>query len=159
MNKEQYMKKILRGIKVTDIIKERIRYDIQTEIESMEESGLTIEEIISKKGNPEKVAAVFNQSYSNTKMRRQYHTQKFLKTAAIVLLPVSLLILIYSTFLTQDASMAIIGGADGPTNIVVTKRPIPYGLSPFAEGNIIGCVLLILGIVCIVTYFVMKKTQ
>jgi len=74
MNKEQYIKRILKSIKVTDKTKERIRYDIQTEIESMEEMGLTIEEIVLKKGSPKKVADEFNQSYSNTKMREWHYT-------------------------------------------------------------------------------------
>ena len=59
MDKEQYVKKILKHIIATDEIKERIKFDI----ESKEESGLTIEEIISQIGNPKEVAEDFNKNY------------------------------------------------------------------------------------------------
>ena len=161
MNKEQYIKRILKSIKVTDKTKERIRYDIQTEIESMEEMGLTIEEIVLKKGSPKKVADEFNQSYSNTKMREWHYTQKTLKIAGAVLLSVSVLAFICntlgSTFLMQDVS--IIGGADGPTNIIVTEKPISYSPDLFARGNIVSCILLIFGIACVVIYYAMKKKK
>ncbi len=159
MTKEQYIKKILRGIKATDKTKERIKYDIQTEIESMEEAGLSIDEIISKKGIPKKVANEFNQSYSNTAMRKRYYEQKILKSAAAVFLSISVIVLICntlgSTFLMQDVSIATIGGADGPTNIIVTEKPISPQI--FVQGNIAGCILLVLGSACVATYYVMKK--
>ena len=161
MKKEQYIRKILKNIKVTDKTKERIKYDIQTEIESMEESGLTVNEIISKKGTPEKVANEFNQSYSDTEMCKWYYTQKTMKIAAAVLLFISVLVIICntlgSTFLMKDIS--IIGGADGPTNIIVTEKPISYSPNTFIQGNIVGCILLVLGIVCVVAYYVMKKKK
>ena len=63
MDKEHYVKKILKHIKTTDKIIERIRADILTDIESKEESGLTINEIILQMGSPKEVANDFNQNY------------------------------------------------------------------------------------------------
>lgn len=161
INKEKYIKKILRDIQVTDKTKERIRDDLQTEFESMEEAGLSIEEIILKKGAPEKVANAFNQSYGDTAMRKCYYKQKTLKIAAIVLLSMSVIVLICNTlgnaFLMQDIS--IIGGADGPTSIFVTEGPIPYNPNTFVQGNIAGCILLAFGLACAVPYYVMKKKK
>lgn len=161
MNREQYIKKILKGIKVTDKTKQRIKYDIQTEIECMEESGLTIGDIISKKGTPKKVADEFNLSYSNTKMCKWYYMQKSLKIAAVVLMSISVLVFISntlsSTLLMQDVT--IIGGADGPTNIVVTKKPISYNPNLFVKGNITSCIFLFLGMACAVTYYIMGKRK
>ena len=76
MNKEQYIRKVVRGIKVTDKVKKRIKDDLRTEFENEEEIGLTIDEIISQKGNDPDVADEFNQSYSDTKVQRQYRLQK-----------------------------------------------------------------------------------
>ena len=58
VDKEQYIKKILKYIVATDKIKERIKFDILTDIESKEESGLTMEEIVSQMGNPKEIASV-----------------------------------------------------------------------------------------------------
>ena len=62
MNKEQYVKKILKHIMAPGKTKARIRADILSGIESKEEQGLTMEEIVSQMGSPREVAEDFNQN-------------------------------------------------------------------------------------------------
>ena len=132
MKKDEYIKSILKGIKVTYKTKERIKYDLQTEFNEKEETGMTIEQIIIQKGNPKNVADEFNQSYGNEEMRRQYFLQKSMKIVSVVLLSISVIMFLINTFggtlFMQD--IAIIGGADGPTNIIVSEQPISYSHVP-----------------------------
>lgn len=148
MNKERYIRKILRGIKVTSQTKKRIKHDLRTELESKEEAGLTIDEVISQKGTPEKVADRFNQSYIGTDMYRQYYTQKSLIIVAIVFLAIS----VFTFFLTQDASIGIIGGADGPTKIFIPAD----GLGIFI-GSIVGLIFFVLGGAYLIAYCINRK--
>lgn len=70
MTKEQYIQKILKKIKATKDIRERIGSDLRTEIDTRLEVGATMEEIIKEKGMPDEVAKGFNQTYCDTAMRR-----------------------------------------------------------------------------------------
>ena len=150
MKKEQYIRRVLKGIKVPDIVKKRINNDLQTEFENKEEAGLTVEEIISQKGTSQEVAEEFNQAYSNTMTQKQYYTQKSLKIASTVLIVLSLLIFVCSIFLSKDTELGIIGGTDGPT-VFVSNSP------GMLLVEIAGVVTFIGGCVCVLVYCVKRR--
>ena len=165
MNKTQYINAILKRILVTDRTKNRIRADLTTEIEALEEQGLSWAEIINQKGSPEALAKEFNASYSNTEMRRQYYLQKGLKIAGVIFFALAILLFLAGTFFVNPAfwyspeaageSLAVIGGADGPTQIFLTSvahtAPIAFWLLAA------GCVLLALCGVFWVLYGLLRK--
>ncbi len=166
MNQTQYVNAILKRILVTDRTKNRSRADLTTELEALEEQGLSFEEIISQKGSPEAVAKEFNVSYSNTEMRRQYFLQKGLKIAGVTLFALAILLFLAGTFFVNPAfwyspelaageSLAVIGGADGPTQIFVTSvlNTAPLAFRLLAAG----CVLLALCGVVLVLYGLLRK--
>lgn len=87
-----------------------------------------------QKGEPELVAKEFNDSSSDPEAQRQYYLQRGLKIAVIVLLVSAVLLVLagtalhylpfwYTPPLTEGETVAIIGGADGPTSIFVTSLP------------------------------------
>lgn len=52
------------------------------------------------------------------------------------------------SIISNIASIGVIGGADGPTSIVVTSSPImPYIIAGIAILVVIGVVLLIVGLI------------
>ena len=55
MNKNQYVNSILKRLLATDRTKKRIRADLMTEIEALEDQGFSLEEIVRQKGAPELV--------------------------------------------------------------------------------------------------------
>ena len=152
MKKEQYIRRVLRGIKVTDKVKKRIKDDLQTEFENKGETGLTVDEIISQKGTPKEVAGEFNQAYSDTKMQRQYRVQKSLRIAVIILISLSVVILISSFFIAKSVRVGVIGGMEGVSGIVLT--PPSLGLLLL---DIAGLVFLVLGCTMMIAYFVKRK--
>lgn len=166
MNKTQYVNSILKKILATDRTKKRIRADLMTEIEALEDQGLSLEEIIHQKGSPALVAKEFNDGNSDPEARRQYYLQKGLKTAAMILLISAALLIFAGTafqylpfwltpFLTDGESVAIIGGADGPTSIFVTSQ---LNTTPFAAWLLtLGCGLLILCLAALAIYWVLRK--
>ena len=84
MNKNQYVNSILKRLLATDRTKKRIRADLMTEIEALEDQGFSLEEIVRQKGEPELVAKEFNDSSSDPEAQRQYYLQRGLKIAVIV---------------------------------------------------------------------------
>ena len=71
MNKNQYVNSILKRLLATDRTKKRIRADLMTEIEALEDQGFSLEEIVRQKGEPELVAKEFNDSSSDPEAQRQ----------------------------------------------------------------------------------------
>lgn len=157
MTSQKYIKQILRRIQATDKIKKRIQSDLETELQCLEEEGLSMEDILRQKGTAKEVAAEFNRSFSDPKIRREYILQQVWKTAAILLILASVLVFavnLSSHLPLENHSVAIIGGADGPTNIYVTHS-IP--IDPFQAGNLMGGILLAAGAVFLLLWIVQKR--
>ena len=166
MNKNQYVNSILKRLLATDRTKKRIRADLMTEIEALEDQGFSLEEIVRQKGEPELVAKEFNDSSSDPEAQRQYYLQRGLKIAVIVLLVSAVLLVLagtalhylpfwYTPPLTEGETVAIIGGADGPTSIFVTSLPKITGFA--AQLLTLGCVLLALCLAALAAYWALSK--
>ncbi|MFR4143118.1 MAG: hypothetical protein ACLT1K_03620 [[Clostridium] leptum] len=125
----------------------------------MEDQGFSLEEIVRQKGAPELVAKEFNDSSSDPEAQRQYYLSKkrgpkiavivllFLSVSAVLLVLAGaalhyLAVLARRSPLTEGETVAIIGGADGPTSIFVTSLPKITGFA--AQLLTLGCVLLAL---------------
>ncbi len=166
MNKNQYVNSILKKLLVTDRMKKRIRDDLMTEMEALEEQGLSFEEIMRQKGVPELVAKEFNDNSSDPETQRQYHLQKGLKITAVVLLVSAAFLVLTGTALqyvpfwflspfAEDENVALIGGTDGPTTILVTSH---LNTAPLAVWLLIlGCVLLVFCLAALTFYWILRK--
>lgn len=163
MTKEQYIQKILKKIKATKDIRERIGSDLRTEIDTRLEVGATMEEIIKEKGMPDEVAKGFNQTYCDTAMRRQFQTARALKAGAITCFAAALLIFLLNGIaklaFSGGASVASIGGADAPTEIYVTGGPLAMLPDQFTLGNIIGGIVLAVSVLCFLALLLYNRKQ
>ena len=89
--KEQYVRQILRRIRVTDGVKRRIRADLLADIAAKQDAGQTLAQIQAEMGSPDRAAAEFNAAYDGTPARRWYVWQQAAKAAAPVLLVLAVL--------------------------------------------------------------------
>ena len=64
--KEQYVRQILRRIRVTDGVKRRIRADLLADIAAKQDAGQTLAQIQAEMGSPDRAAAEFNAAYDGT---------------------------------------------------------------------------------------------
>lgn len=166
MDKQQYIRRVVKRIKVTERTRARIEADLETEIHTRQEQGLSLAEAIAQCGAPQAVADGFNETYRGTPQHRQYYVQQALKIGAIALLILAVLLVSAHILLNQaqqsalramdDASGAIIGGADGPTRIYVTSRAIP--LLYMNNGLILaGGAALVLGTAACIALLMLRK--
>lgn len=159
VDKEQYIKKILKYIVATDKIKERIKFDILTDIESKEESGLTMEEIVSQMGNPKEIARDFNQNYPECVYNKKKHKMSVLTIVCAVLTTVCLAVGLIGRFVyLGSSSVAHIGGADKPTDIKVISEPIS-ALTIYDGLTKIAIVFLLLTVFCAVYLFIKYRKK
>ena len=163
MTKEQYIQKILKKIKATKDIRERIGSDLRTEIDTRLEAGATMEDIIKEKGAPNDVAEIFNQTYCDTAMRHQWRRMQKLKFAAVTCFAAALLIFLLNGIaklaFSGGASVASIGGADAPTEIYVTGGPLAMLPDQFTLGNIIGGIVLAVSVLCFLALLLYNRKQ
>ena len=68
--REQYIRQILRRIRVTDGVKRRIRADLLADIAAKQDAGQTLAQIQAEMGSPDRAAAEFNAAYDGTPARR-----------------------------------------------------------------------------------------
>ena len=122
-----YLNAIARRLNRPRDIKERVINDLASSIEGRREAGKTDEEIFAELGSPKKVAAELNEQLKDyTFVKSPWRWVCF---ALILLCIASLLlkgfigILAYALTLSVNASVGVIGGADGPTAIFVTSSP------------------------------------
>ena len=126
MTNKQYIRQILRRIRVTDKTKRRIRADLLADIAAKEETGRTPQQIQAEMGGPEKVAAEFNAAFEGTDAVLWYRRQRAAQAAAIVLAVVAAVEFLLSPGAwllyigLMGSGVGIIGGADGPTSVYVT---------------------------------------
>jgi hypothetical protein len=155
MNREQYVKKILRHVIAADEIKERIRLDLLTGIENREESGLSMEEIISRMGSPREVAEEFNRNYPECVFQKKKRRTGRLTMAFALLTALCLAVGgIGRSIWLGGSSVARIGGADRPTGIRVVSEPFS-ALSVY-EGLLRVVPVLFLLTVFFAVYFFLK---
>lgn len=159
MDKEQYVKKILKHIKAEGRIKERIKFDILTDIESKEENGLTMEKIILQMGSPKEVAKDFNQNYPECVYNKKRHKMSVFTIVFAVISMVCLAVgsIGRSTYL-GSSSVAYIGGADKPTEIQIIAEPV--SALTIYNGLIKAAILLLLvTALCAIYLFIKYRRQ
>ncbi|MFQ9196128.1 MAG: hypothetical protein ACLR30_03720 [[Clostridium] leptum] len=165
MNKNQYVNSILKRFWLPTVRK-KDPGGLNDGNRSLGGSGLFTRGNRAAKGEPELVAKEFNDSSSDPEAQRQYYLQRGLKIAVIVLLVSAVLLVLagtalhylpfwYTPPLTEGETVAIIGGADGPTSIFVTSLPKITGFA--AQLLTLGCVLLALCLAALAAYWALRK--
>ena len=127
---KKYVNAVERRLELPRDIKARVMSDFSSSIQARRESGMTEEEIYLELGSPQKAAADLNEQMKEYAYRKSPWRWLFLVLACLSgvwllvrrLFMMSLNILAAISFPTEANSVGIIGGADGPTAIFVTRK-------------------------------------
>lgn len=135
---KKYVNAIERHLHMSLKQKARINSDLATEIHLRMEAGATADEVIQEMGSPKEVAERFNEEMG-TEMGKKPYISLILLSLTVFCAAIFLVFLIGGIIQNQriaqeikEASVSIIGGADGPTSIFIAKS-----LSPFGKGMMI----------------------
>lgn len=121
---KKYMKDVKRKLNLPKDVKNRVMADLETSVRSRLEAGQTQEQIMAELGTPAEVAAELN-----GQMKEFAYEKSPWRWACLALAAVSALTLVFKgainlmAAILNKATIGVIGGADGPTAIFVTRAP------------------------------------
>lgn len=162
MTKEAYIRAVARSLRLPRKLKKRIKNDLLSDFTARMEAGETLEQIMTEMGAPEEAAEEFRQSFADQLLPRRTAVDWALLAVAILsgasaawnavstfLLPAFTKLQMHLSALGSSGSVAIIGGADGPTAIFVSG-PV----------NLLGFLLpLLLCLACVGLYAWHRKRK
>lgn len=162
MNKEQYIKAVMRELKVSPKEKKRIKKDLASHISAALEEGQEEQEILSTMGTPREQAEEFNLSLGQNAgkySKKQKIIRIFLLSISSIcginlLLSLITMLKVFDIFQSENAALSIIGGSDGPTSIFIAGK-ISSPLFPCSSGVIFLSLFVFL--LCTVMLFRIKK--
>lgn len=144
---EKYLRKVRRRLNMPKDARDRVMADFASSIEARIEDGQSEDTILAELGKPKQAAAELN-----TQMKEYNYTKSPWRWGCLGLAIISGLCLAYRGLLglllmlfnkANNASIGIIGGADGPTAIFVTTANTNSG---FPSAGIF-VLLLIMGVI------------
>ena len=121
---KKYMKDVKRKLNLPKDVKNRVMADLETSVRSRLEAGQTQEQIMAELGTPAEVAAALN-----GQMKEVAYEKSPWRWGCLALAAVSALTLVFKgainlmAAILNKATIGVIGGADGPTAIFVTRAP------------------------------------
>lgn len=149
----RYLKAVERNLCLPKALKKRVLSDLLTTVCARQEQGETAEAILASLGTPRQTAEEFNEQLKEYTYRRSPWRFAFLLLAVLSALWLAgwgMGQAFVWSLTHQNASVGIIGGADGPTAIMVTSSGV------FREG-LAALILLVIGIVGFILLRRMKR--
>jgi len=126
---KKYLRKIEWHLMLPREVRRRVMEDLNSTIAERREAGQTDEQIMAELGKPQKVAEELNQQMQDYMLKKTPWRFVCLIAAAIAFLLMMwdlFVDILFSSILTGvNESVGIIGGADGPTAILVATVPGP----------------------------------
>jgi len=126
---KKYLRKIEWHLMLPKDVRRRCMEDLNSSIEERREAGQSDDEIMAELGKPEKVAEELNRQMQDYMLKKTPWRFVCLIAAAIAFLLMMwdlFVDILFSSILTgANESVGIIGGADGPTSILVTTATGP----------------------------------
>ena len=147
---EKYLRAVRRRLNMPKALKDRVIADFLSSIEARKEVGQQEAEILSEFGTPKQAAGELNTQMKEYTYRKSPWRWACLGVSMLCALCLSynglrfLLLQLFNT--VNNASIGIIGGADGPTSIFITTSDTPtpaagiYALALVA--GIVGFIIL-----------------
>ena len=138
---KKYMKSVERKLNLPRDVKQRVMADLESSVQSRLEAGQTVEQIKAELGEPNQVASELNEQ-----MKEFAYVKNPWRWACLLLAAVSGLtflckgimnLLVAAITYVENQSVGIIGGADGPTAIFVTRSPDAANYSMLMSGLIL----------------------
>lgn len=146
MNTEKYLRAVRHRLNMPKDLKDRVMADFLSSIAARQEDGQEEGAILAEFGSPKAAAAELNRQMAEYTYRKSPWRWACLGLAILSCLCLAyrglpgLLLVLFNK--VNNASMGIIGGADGPTAVFITTTPdalmYSYGMS---------ALLLVMGIV------------
>ena len=145
MNKNTFLKELRRRLKRLKK-KEYEKYIAYYEemIADIMESGVTEEEAVKRQGNPKEIAAEILANTNPANLKNRDWRGICLLAVSIFLLVCCILprLLFFGAQMKMNASVGIIGGADGPTSVfVVAKIGEPWGLYIITGAVVVATII------------------
>lgn len=149
MTKEQkrmkrYMTAIERKLNLPRDVKNRVKSDLQSSIAARREAGQTDDAIYAELGSPKAVAAELGEQmkeYAYVKSKWRWAALAAAVFAGLMLVfhgIQALLVCLLNLSVSEQNSLGIIGGADGPTAIFVTSTWTPADMIPWLLLLVMG---------------------
>lgn len=157
MNKEKYLRAIRRRLNMPKELKDRVMTDFAGSIDARMELGQCEADIFAELGTPKQVAKDLNEQ-----MKEYTYKKSPWRWACLILAVFSGLCLVYQGYANlllmlfnkaNNASIGIIGGADGPTSVFVTTKTLYSGL----PAEAIYAMLLVMGLIGFIALSKMKQ--
>lgn len=145
--KEKYIKQVKKRLAVPSSKRKTVLQDLEKTFASAAENGETEQQVIARLGTPEQFAAGIEEQFGIDRKKR-------LKTRTIIWTTICLVVavIVFSVYLTIQQEMigaiGIIGGADGPTAIIVSGSGIDVPLVML----MIAATAVVLAVIGIVRY-------
>ena len=145
MDKHRFLRELRSKLKRLKR-KERDQYIAYYEemIADIMENGMAEEEAVKRQGNPGEIAAEILANTNPANLKTRDWRGIFLAAGSIFLLICCILprLLFFGTQMMMNASVGIIGGADGPTSVfVAAKIGEPWGLYS-ATGIVVAATVI-----------------
>lgn len=143
MKMKRYLRAVRRRLNLPVDVKKRVMADFESAVRSRREAGKSDAEIYDELGKPKCAALELNRQ-----MKEFAYRKSPWRWACLAAMVVSVLVLLYELFHwallrnftdAENASIGIIGGADGPTAIIVASS------GSFACECIAALAVLVLG--------------
>ena len=157
MNKEKYLRAVRRRLNMPKDLKDRVMTDFAGSIDARMELGQSEADIFAELGTPKQVAKDLNEQ-----MKEYTYKKSPWRWACLILAVFSGLCLVYQGYANlllilfnkaNNASIGIIGGADGPTSVFVTTKTLYSGL----PAEAIYAMLLVMGLIGFIALSKMKQ--
>ncbi len=145
--KEKYIKQVKKRLAVPSSKRKTVLQDLEKTFASAAENGETEQQVIDRLGTPEQFVAGIEKQLGIDRA-------KYIKTRTIVSTVICLAVAVigFSVYLTIQQEMigaiGIIGGADGPTAIIVSGPGFDISLLIL----IIAAVALVLAVIGLIRY-------
>ena len=140
---KKYVNAVERRLRMPVEVRARVMSDFGSSISARREAGESVEQILESLGTPKMAASELNEQMKEFTYRRSPWRFAFLGLAIVSLICLipQLWMMWFTNAVTglENASIAVIGGADGPTSIMIASNPSPDA------GLAVWFVLLVIG--------------
>lgn len=140
---QKYIRAVERRLCLPRELRERVISDFTTSITARLEQGETPQTVLASLGSAREAASELNEQMKEFTYRRSPWRFAFLGLAIVSLICLipQLWMMWFTNAVTglENASIAVIGGADGPTSIMIASNPSPDA------GLAVWFVLLVIG--------------
>ena len=141
---KRYLNRIGRNLRMDRPTRRRLMLDLSGDVQGRLEAGESAEQILADMGPAEAVAERLNREFGVAAPPKSPWRWLFLAAALVLALPLILIVLLrLQQMVLEQSTIAVIGGADGPTAVFVAAEsgPLLGTLAPLLGCAAMFCAL------------------